>query len=133
SRILEFMSHYCHSRTYFFEIRKCQAAETGCVISNENHYMPFYEIYGKDITEKYRPSSLQKANASKLSSTSMTINSLSINSMGFSPCAQYAANVHVLVKCIECNRPWVLYSQYRLNPDEEIFLKNFIETIDYTC
>ncbi|CAG8596995.1 9245_t:CDS:2, partial [Gigaspora rosea] len=132
------MSHCCRSRTYFFEIRKCQAAETGCMIckpprTNEDHYMPFYEIYGKDTTENYRPSLLQKANASKLSSTSMTINSLGINSMGFSPRAQYAANIRVLVKCIECNRPRVLYSQYRLNSEEENFLKNFIETIDYTC
>ncbi|CAG8798294.1 21582_t:CDS:2, partial [Cetraspora pellucida] len=156
SCILEFMSHCCHSRIYFFEIRKCQVAETGCVIcklpwskpdafsklrpfsdsiskANEDYYMPFYEIYGKDTTEKYRPSSLQKANASKLSSTFITINSLGINGMGFSPQAQYAANMCILVKCIECNRPQVLYSQYHLNPDEEIFLKNFIETIDYTC
>ncbi|CAG8711674.1 13843_t:CDS:2 [Cetraspora pellucida] len=74
SRILEFISHCCRSRNYFFEIRKCQAAETGCVIcklprsksdafsklwsfpdpipkANEDHYMLFYEIYGKDTTK----------------------------------------------------------------------------------
>ncbi|CAG8789157.1 4761_t:CDS:1, partial [Gigaspora rosea] len=150
------MSHCCRSRTYFFEIRKCQAAETGCMIcklpqskpdmflklqpfpdpipkANKDYYMLFYEIYGKDTTENYCPFSLQKANASKLSLTSMTINSLGINGMGFSPQAQYAANVRVLVKCVEYKRPRVLYSQYRLNSEEENFLKNFIETIDYTC
>ncbi|CAG8717498.1 32931_t:CDS:2, partial [Racocetra persica] len=109
SHILEFMSHCCHSRTYFFEIRKYQEAET----ANEDHYMLFYEIYGKDTTEKYYPSLLQKANASKLSSTFTTTNSFGINGMGFSP--------------------QVLYSQYRLNPEEKNFLKTFIETIDYTC
>lgn len=129
------MSHCCHSRTYFFEIRKCQVAKTGCMIcklprsasdvfsklrsfpdpipkANDDHYMLFCEIYGKETSEKYHPSSLQKASVSKLSSTSMTGNSLGINGMGFSPRAQYAVNVGVLVKCIECNRPCVLYSQY---------------------
>ncbi|CAG8816746.1 92_t:CDS:1, partial [Gigaspora rosea] len=63
----------------------------------------------------------------------VTTNNLGINGMGCSPRAQYAVNVHVLVRCVECNRPRVLYSQYRLNPEEENLLKNFIKTIDYTC
>ncbi|CAG8598327.1 16508_t:CDS:2, partial [Cetraspora pellucida] len=67
SRILEFMSHCCRSRTYFFEIRKFQAAETSCVICKPPRSKPD-AFSNKDITEKYRPSSLQKANASKLSS-----------------------------------------------------------------
>ncbi|CAG8774882.1 32171_t:CDS:1, partial [Racocetra persica] len=53
--------------------------------------------------------------------------------MGFSPRAQYATNVRILVKCIECNCLRVLYSQHRLNPEEKNLLKNFLETIDYTC
>ncbi|CAG8709925.1 14579_t:CDS:1, partial [Gigaspora rosea] len=52
---------------------------------------------------------------------------------GFQPWAQYAKNVCVLVKCIECNRPQVLYSQHQLNLEEENLLKNFIETINYVC
>ncbi|CAG8824922.1 8569_t:CDS:1, partial [Gigaspora rosea] len=85
-RILEFMNHCCRLRTYFFEIRKCQEAGTGCTIcrllrsrpeifsklqpfpdpiskANKDHYMLFCEIYGKDTCEKYRPSLLQKVNA----------------------------------------------------------------------
>ncbi|CAG8767772.1 14884_t:CDS:2, partial [Racocetra persica] len=154
-RILEFMNHCCRSRTYFFEIRKCQEARTGCTIckppwsrpdvfsklqpfpdsipkANEDHYMPFCEIYSKDTSKKYRPSLLQKANV-PTSTITTTIDSLGVNGMGFSPRAQYATNVRILVKCIECNRPRVLYSQYRLNPEEENLLKNFLETIDYTC
>ena len=83
------MNHCCRSRTYFFEIRKCQAAETGCMIckpprskpdvfvrlqpfpdpipkANEDHYMSFCELYGKDTSEKYRPSSLQKVNSAHI-------------------------------------------------------------------
>ncbi|CAG8578492.1 1527_t:CDS:1, partial [Gigaspora rosea] len=95
--------------------------------------MSFNEIYSKDTSEKYRPSSLQKTNTSTTLSTATTTSNLGINGMGFSSRAQFAANVHVLVKCIECNRPRVLYSQSRLSSEEEDLLKNFIETIDYTC
>ncbi|CAG8827649.1 15760_t:CDS:2, partial [Gigaspora rosea] len=102
--ILEFMNHCCRSRTYFFEIRKCQEAGTGCTIcrpprsrpkifsklqpfpdpipkANEDHYMPFF-------------------NAST-STTTTTIDGLGVNGMGFSPRAQYATTVRILVKCIE--------------------------------
>ncbi|CAG8850761.1 20747_t:CDS:1, partial [Racocetra persica] len=113
-RILEFMNHCCRSRTYFFEIRKCQEAETGCTIcrpprnrpdvfsklqpfpdpipkANEDNYMPFCEIYGKDTSEKYHPSLLQKANV-PISTTTTTIDGLGVNGMEFSPQAQYATN-----------------------------------------
>ncbi|CAG8552436.1 19428_t:CDS:1 [Gigaspora rosea] len=98
--------------------------------ANEDHYIPFCEIHGKDTNETYRPSLLQKAN---VPASLLTIDGLGANGMGFSPRAQYAANVRVLVKCVECNRPRVLYSQHRLKLKEENLLKNFIETIDYTC
>ncbi|CAG8844137.1 9017_t:CDS:2, partial [Racocetra persica] len=70
--------------------------------ANEDYYMLFCEIYGKDTSEKYHPSLLQKANVST-STTTMTIDSLGVNGMGFSPRAQYATNVRILVKYIECN------------------------------
>ncbi|CAG8742143.1 8364_t:CDS:2, partial [Gigaspora rosea] len=112
---------------------KCQAADTGCTIckplqsnpdtfsklqpfpdpiskTNKDRYMSFNKIYGKDTSEKYWPSTIQKVNTSTISSTA-----------------------NDLVRYVECNWPRVLYSQYRLNPEEENLLKNFIETIDYTC
>ncbi|RIB12070.1 hypothetical protein C2G38_2201690 [Gigaspora rosea] len=101
--------------------------------ANEDYYLPFCEIYNKDTSEKYRKSSLQKVNAFILSSTTIVINSLGANGMSFSLWAQYAKNVHILVKCIEYNRPQALYSQHWLNSEKENLLKNFIETIDYTC
>ncbi|RIB15992.1 hypothetical protein C2G38_2191153 [Gigaspora rosea] len=58
--------------------------------------MSFNEIYSKDTSEKYRPSSLQKTNTSTTLSTATTTSNLGIN-------------------------------------EEEDLLKNFIETIDYTC
>ncbi|CAG8811931.1 21478_t:CDS:2, partial [Gigaspora rosea] len=83
---------------------KCQAAKMGCMIckpprsksnifvklrpfpdpipkANKDHYMPFCEIYGKNTSEKYRPSSLQKVNAFTLSSTTTAINGLGTNGM----------------------------------------------------
>ncbi|CAG8800647.1 20291_t:CDS:1, partial [Gigaspora rosea] len=87
----------------------------------------------KDTSEKYHPSSLQKTNASTILSTATTTSNFGINSMGFNSRAQFAVNMCVLVKCIECNWSQVLYSQYWLSLEEEDLLKNFIETIDYTC
>ncbi|CAG8754689.1 19837_t:CDS:2, partial [Gigaspora rosea] len=125
--------------TYFFEIRKCKEAGTGCTIcrpprsrpkifsklqlfpnpipkANEDHYMPFCEIYGKDTCERYRPLLLQKVNAST-STTTTTIDGLGANGMGFSPRAQYATNVHTWSNAL----------------NEKNLHKNFLETIDYTC
>ncbi|CAG8729330.1 13846_t:CDS:2, partial [Cetraspora pellucida] len=87
---------------------KCQEAETGCTISNEDHYMPFCEIYDKDTSEKYHPSLLQKINVPLTLPTTTIIDGLGTNEM-------------------------VLYSQHHLNPEEENLLKNFLETINYTC
>ncbi|CAG8713119.1 16367_t:CDS:2, partial [Gigaspora rosea] len=65
--------------------------------TNKDHYISFNEIYGKDTSETYQPSTIQKVDTSTISSTA---NDLSINSMGFK---------------------------------KKNLLKNFIETIDYTC
>ncbi|CAG8721626.1 18719_t:CDS:2, partial [Racocetra persica] len=69
--ILEFIDYCYCSRIYFFEIRKCQEAKN----ANKDHYMPFCEIYSRETSEKYRPSSLQKATSLLMTTT----NNLGVN------------------------------------------------------
>ncbi|UZO25596.1 uncharacterized protein OCT59_017861 [Rhizophagus irregularis] len=82
SKFNEFYDHCCQKRHYFFEIKKCGnefceicqplsgdkqmfeklANFPDPVPGNENHYMPFKEIYGKETDEKHRPSLKSKSN-----------------------------------------------------------------------
>ncbi|CAG8500601.1 525_t:CDS:2, partial [Racocetra persica] len=84
----------------------------------------------KDTSKKHIENKVINVSTSP---TTITIDGLGINEMGFSSRVQYAKNICALVKYIECNHLRVLYSQYHLNPEKENFLKNFLETIDYTC
>ncbi|GES84620.1 hypothetical protein GLOIN_2v1782174 [Rhizophagus clarus] len=73
---------------------------------DKTSYKEFSEIYGTITTEQHRPS-LKHQQKDK-----------QINKMGFSPNAQFAKNVGVVVECYECNRWRVLYSKTKLNSIE---------------
>ena len=77
-KLMEYMSHCCIRRKYFFAIRKCGAADcTICLppklpqeifqqlhpfpdpmkaTENSESYLPFHSVYGKETSEKFRPS-----------------------------------------------------------------------------
>jgi hypothetical protein len=38
--------------------------------------------------------------------------------MDFSPTAQYGKNVRIIVKCVECNKPRVLYAHRKISEEE---------------
>jgi hypothetical protein len=82
-------------------------------------YKTFEELYGTETTEEFRPS------AQKLTKESQ--------GMGFSPSAQYAKNVGMVVQCGECDKWRVLYSKSKLNHEESTKLSRFLDSIQYTC
>ncbi|GBB99355.1 hypothetical protein RclHR1_00350011 [Rhizophagus clarus] len=53
--------------------------------------------------------------------------------MDFSPTAQYGKNVRTIVKCVECNKPHVLYAHHKISEEEFCLLQSFLESIEYTC
>ena len=89
---------------------------------NENHYMPFKDIYGKETDGKHRPSLKNKSN---------TTDSNDLQSL--KPTQQYVRNVGQCVLCIECNRPRVLYSKCKVKREMIQKLHSFLETVDYSC
>ncbi|PKC52116.1 hypothetical protein RhiirA1_482236 [Rhizophagus irregularis] len=55
------------------------------------------------------------------------------NGMDFSPTVQYGKNVRTIVKCVECNKPRVLYARHKISEEEFRLLQSFLESIEYTC
>ncbi|CAB5381895.1 unnamed protein product [Rhizophagus irregularis] len=112
SKFNEFYDHCCQKRHYFFEIKKCGnefceicqplsgdkqmfeklANFSDSMPGNENHYMPFKEIYEKETDEKHRPSLKSKSNN----------NTTDSNDLQLKLTQQYVRNVGQCVLCIEC-------------------------------
>ena len=74
------------------------------MFGNDNHYMLFKDIYEKETDEKHRPSLKNKSNNKTTDS----------NNLQLKPTQQYVRNVGLYVLCIECNKPRVLYSKYKV-------------------
>ncbi len=145
----EFFTHCCKKRTYFFEIKKC--GEFNCEIcgpiksnpeifntleglpdpvpGNEGHYKEFLDIYGTSTTEEHCPSLLKK----KQHNIPEKIVKKVGNVMGFSPRAQYAKNVRLLVRCSVCDKRRVLFAKRRLTETEYQLLSNILDDIEYVC
>lgn len=134
----EFMQSHCKVRHYMFSVKKC--TDTNCSVCNPPrlptdvfstiHHLPdpipngdkykdFEEVYGTQTSENHRPS---------LSSPGAKT-----HGMPFSPSAQYAKNVKVVLQCGECFKWRVLYSKYSLKKDQREELEQLIEDLDYTC
>ena len=53
--------------------------------------------------------------------------------MPFSPSAQFAKNVGVVLQCDECLKWRVIYSKTVLNSEQRDELQQLIKTLSYTC
>ena len=82
-------------------------------------YLDFESLYGTDTSEKYRPSLTQYEQKS--------------HGMPFSPSAQFARNVGVVLQCDECLKWRVIYSKTVLKSEQRDELQQLIETFSYTC
>jgi hypothetical protein len=144
----EFLEHCCKSRHYFFSIKKC--GEPTCTIcrplrcspedfeqlhhlpdpvpGEDLHYKSFEELYGTQTTEDHRPS-LKDAKVKKKNKMATTKK----HSMPFCPSAIRAKNAGVIVNCVECEKPRLLFSAKKLSENDKAMLQMFLETIFYTC
>src|SRR5256885_13251002 len=143
----EFLEHCCKGRHYFFSIKKC--GESTCTIcrplrcspedfeqlhylpdpvpGEDLHYKSFDELYGIQTTESYRPSF---KNAKTTKKDKMTTTKVK-HSMPFCPSAIRAKNVGVVVNCVECEKPRLLFSTKKLSRKDKAMLQNFLDTIFY--
>ena len=113
-RIKRFYEIHVIKRTYFFLVRKgndsCSNFHNELRGSEEVTEFPDPEPYeiegvqhyrpGKDPSERYLPSKLEDAEKRP-------------HNVPFTPSAQTAKNVGITVKCVECERPRLLYSKHK--------------------
>uniref|UniRef100_U9T5Z8 Uncharacterized protein n=1 Tax=Rhizophagus irregularis (strain DAOM 181602 / DAOM 197198 / MUCL 43194) TaxID=747089 RepID=U9T5Z8_RHIID len=145
----EFLDHCCTMRHYFFSIKKC--GEPNCTIcrpprclpedfvqlhclpdpvpGEDLHYKSFEELYGKQTTENYRPS-LKNVKTKAKGEKKITKGK---HTMPFCPSAAHAKNIGVVVNCVECEKPRLLFSAKKLSEKDRILLQEFLDTIFYTC
>ena len=120
----EFLEHCCKSRHYFFPSKNAvnqtapfvvlfvvrQKISNSCIIFRiqylvkDLYYKSFEELYGTQTMEDHRPSLKDaKMKKNKMATTKK-------HSMPFCPSAIRAKNVGVIVNCIECEKPRLLFS-----------------------
>ena len=135
SNVIEFYNKHCTSRTYFFQVRKCD--DISCSfhqpmrgdiatidvfpdpvpteVDGSLHYQP-----GSDPTEKFLPSKLEDVEKSP-------------HNVPFPPTAQTAKNVGFTVSCMACKKPRLLHSKTVVKVVYQKPTKRMIEKLDYVC
>ena len=133
----DFLRDHCKVRHYMFSVKKC--VDPSCIckpprlsreqfdslhhlpdpVPDGDHYKKFENLYGSTTTEQHRPS-LQECKGKC--------------GMPFTPTAQYANNVKLVLQCHECEK-WrlVIYCNCRLSPKEKSELSEILESVQYSC
>jgi len=119
---------------YFFTIKKCRKdtctickkpqfsqevfTQLHClsdpVPDNSIHYKPFEELYSTIISEKYRPLH-QETPQTESGQRKRKEKGKTKYTMPFCPSAFHAKNIGVTITCVECDKPWLLFSAKKLS------------------
>ncbi|CAB4000678.1 Hypothetical predicted protein [Paramuricea clavata] len=135
----KFLETHCRIRHYMFSIKKC--GKDSCTIckaprlpaelfneihhlpdpepSRPDHYKPFDDVYGQKTSEKHRPSLVQRNQSN--------------HGMPFSPSAQCAKNVGIVVQCQDCDKWRCLYSKKKISRKLHGKVESALEDLSYTC
>lgn len=119
-RFQDFLQRHCKIRHYMFSVKICNTSSCTCKpprlpkdVFDSLHHLPdpmpdgdlyreFEHLYGKcDTTEQHRPS-LKEAEKKG-------------SGMPFTPTAQFAKNVNLVIQCHECEKWRLIYSKNALN------------------
>ena len=82
---------------------------------NTTHY-----VQGSDPKEQYMPSKLEDPSKPN-------------HDMLFPRTAQTASSVGVLISCLQCHKPCLLYSKHKLSGNEITSLKRLLNNFMYVC
>jgi len=93
------------------------------------HYKSFEVLYGKETTENHRPS----LKNTKMKMKGKMVSTRVKHTMPFCPSAARTKNVGIIVRCIECEKPRLLFSAKKLTEKDKTILRRFLDTIFYTC
>ena len=138
----KYLEHTSVSRHYFFLLRKC--GEQDCTMcgpttlppdrfkelhqfpdpvptDDGEHYQPFEDLWGKQTTEKHRPSLNQRGKTR--SSQKQTDGDVRL----------VAETVRDFVDCTECRKPRCIYANEKLTANEGAELQAIHEEFFYVC
>lgn len=124
-KVKEFLSHCTRERHYFFEIKKC--GEEQCTVcksvrlskevfeqikpfpdpvpGEEDHYVPFNEVYGSQTSEEHRPSMKKRSQKQ--------------HTLPFHGKLQHVKNADIVVECEECGMWRLVYAKQNLTKGQQ--------------
>ena len=142
--ICKFIEHCCQATHYTFDIIKC--GKLSCsfcppvrlpqqifeklhhiphpVPGEEDHYLPFSEVYGTDTSEKHRPSFKPKSCVP----TKRVKRKLSYHAY-----VQHVKNADIMVQCAECDMWRLVFSKYKLKKQQKEDLQRLLDDYMYSC
>lgn len=133
-QLKNFLDHCCRIRLYSFGIKKSGSPTCSIckpvrlppdvfatlhhlldpILGSEGHFLPFQDVFGTSISEKYRPSLIRKKSA-------------------VTPLLQHAKNANVLLQCDECGKWRLVYSLKKLTTVQHNQLMATLEGMSFSC
>ena len=138
-RLKAFIDHCCQTRHYHFCISKCGKQDCGIckpprlpqeIFENvhmlpdptpgeDEHYLPFENVYSTDTTEVHRPSLSKRSKKQK--------------TLPFVASIQHVRNVNMVVQCEECGMWRLIYSKKKLTVEAKKELERKLSSFDFSC
>ena len=138
SQLVEFMSHCCKQRHYYFDILKCGKRECKICLQtrlpadvfkglahlpdpvpgSEGHYKHFAEVFRSKTSEEHRPS-LKRAAKEK--------------TLPFYASLQHVKNAEMMLMCDECEMWRLVYSRRKLKQNEKKELEKALDGMSFSC
>ena len=89
------------------------------VPGEDEHYLPFENMYGTPTTEVHRPSSSKRSKKQK--------------TLPFVASIQHARNVNLMFQCEECGMLRLIYSKKKLTSQAKTELERKLNNFDFGC
>ncbi|KAK3097052.1 hypothetical protein FSP39_005923 [Pinctada imbricata] len=136
-KLKDFIQKHCRERQYTFQVKKCQEDDCWyCTLNppklqadevhwlpdptldeNREEFLPFATLFGKETTDKDRPSSGGDSSEEDKKNRSILV----------------AGKVRSVIICGECGKRRVVYAKQRLSAEQCICLDRVQEELAYTC
>ena len=137
-----FVSKHCKCSHYYFQVRKCSTSVDNCFHCQGNppqtpdfdqihflpdpeptpdklHYKPFEQVYGKETTDKYRPS--------------LQLDSVEKEADKDHRALLVAARVRDVIPCCECSKPRCIFAATKPSFGEQTEVQRVKDEGMYSC
>jgi hypothetical protein len=90
-------------------------------LGDDDHYIPFFEVFGNDTTEDHQPS-FRKPPPKKVK-----------RRLPYYASIQHVKNSQLMVQCTELNMWRIIFSKYKLTKEQQFYLQTVLEDYTYSC